>query len=170
MKWYNALGVCFCVCVNCDGACKHTFACMWYEEFTTGTFILAEKQNEHHNPFQKWPRHGAADNCIICWFNCKYKTLCKHHCRRLWYTSWQLIHRGTSQTCRGIWASFKHQSTFRNLIGLHLSSWSNQWLRLPSKTLRTSYSAEFFFFSPLWSFSAFDRACCSYSIGVFYSL
>lgn len=93
----------------------HLHACDM--ESVTATIILAEKQNEHRNPFQKWPRHGVVDNCIICWFNWKYKTLCTHHCRQLLYTCWQLMHRGTSQTCRGIWASFEHHSTFRNLIG-----------------------------------------------------
>lgn len=111
-KWSNGLRVCICVCVSCDGACKHTFTCMCYGEFATGTIILAEKQNEHRNPFRKWPRYGAVDNCIICRFNWKYKTPCTHHYGRLWYTSWRLMHRGTSHTCRGICASFKYHSTF----------------------------------------------------------
>lgn len=111
---------------------------MWYGEFATGTIIRAEKQNEHRNPFREWPRYGAADNCIICRFNWKYKTPCTHHYGRLWYTSWRLMRRGTSHVCRGICASFKYHSTFRNLIGLHLSGWSNRWLRLPFQAWRTA--------------------------------
>lgn len=131
---------------------------MCYGEFATGTIILAEKQNEHRNPFRKWPRYGAVDNCIICRFNWKYKTPCTHHYGRLWYTSWRLMHRGTSHTCRGICASFKYHSTFGNLIGLCLSSWSNWWLRLTLQAWRTAHSTGP---PPPWSFSAFDRARCS---------
>lgn len=123
------------------------------------------RETKWTSQFQKWPRHSAVDNCIICWFNQKYKTLCTHHCRQLWYTSWRLMHRGTPQMWWGIWASFRQHNAFRNLIGLHLSSWSNLWLRLPFQALRTSYSTGFFsFFSPLWLFFTFDRACCSHSI------
>lgn len=143
-KWCNGLHVCICVCVSCDGACKHTFTCMCCGEFATGIIILAEKQNEHRNPFRKWPRYGAVDNCIICRFNWKYKTPCTHHYGRLWYTSWRLMHRGTSRTCRGICASFKYHSTFGNLIGLCLSSWSNWWLRLPLQAWSTAHSTGFF--------------------------
>lgn len=151
-----------CVCVSCDAACKHTFTCMWYGEFATGTIIRAEKQNEHRNPFREWPRYGAADNCIICRFNWKYKTPCTHHYGRLWYTSWRLMRRGTSHVCRGICASFKYHSTFRNLIGLHLSGWSNRWLRLPFQAWRTAppptHPPPPL---PLWSCSALNSARCS---------
>lgn len=76
--------------------------------FATGTIIFVQKQNEHHNPFPKWPRHGAAGNHIICRFNWKYKSPFTRHYRQLWYTPCQLMHDDTLQMWR---VTFKYHGT-----------------------------------------------------------
>lgn len=142
------MSVCFCrsmmacvyiymflyVCVSCEPASEHTLRCVTRpralifshtNRFATGTIIFVEKQNEHHNPFPKWPRHGAADNHIICRFNWKYKSQCTHHYGQLWYTPCRLMHDDTSQMWRVTRVTFKYHGTLGNLIGApttHLNS------------------------------------------------
>lgn len=125
-----------CVCMSCEPAHERTFRCvtrLWTLIFSrTSRFatvpvpiIFVEKQNEHHNPFPKWPRHGAADNHIICRFNWKYKSQCTHHYSQLWYTPCRLMHDDTSQMWRVTRVTFKYHGTLGNLIGApttHLNS------------------------------------------------
>lgn len=45
-----------------------------------------KKKIERYNPIPKWPRHGAADNHIICRFNWKYESQCTPLQAALMYT------------------------------------------------------------------------------------